>query len=42
MDKDIGWDRVDWTDMDWTDLAQDRNKWRAVVSSVMNRRFTGA
>jgi len=37
MDKEIGWDRVD-----WTDLTQDGDKWRAVVSSVMNLRFTGA
>ena len=22
--------------MDWIDLAQDRNRWRAVVSAVMN------
>jgi hypothetical protein len=24
--------------MDWIDLAQDRNKWRAVVNTVMNLR----
>jgi hypothetical protein len=24
--------------MDWIDLAQDRNRWRAVVSMVMNLR----
>jgi hypothetical protein len=23
-------------DMDWIDLAQDRDKWRALVSDVMN------
>jgi len=22
--------------MDWTDLAEDRDKWRAVVNTVMN------
>ena len=29
------WDGV----MDCTDLVQDRDRWRAVVSSVMNLRF---
>jgi hypothetical protein len=24
--------------MDWIDMAQDRNRWRAVVSAVMNLR----
>jgi hypothetical protein len=24
--------------MDWIDMAQDRDRWRAVVSAVMNRR----
>jgi hypothetical protein len=30
---EIGWD-----DVDWIDLAQDRDQWRALVSTVMNLR----
>jgi hypothetical protein len=30
---EIGWDNVD-----WIDLAQDKDKWRALVNSVMNLR----
>jgi hypothetical protein len=29
---------VVWGDVDWTGLAQDRNRWRAVVNSVLNLR----
>ena len=29
---------VGWMDMDWTDLAQDRDKWQALVNVVMNIR----
>jgi len=25
--------------MDWIQLAQDRNRWQALVNAVMNRRF---
>jgi hypothetical protein len=27
---------VGWGGMDWIDMAQDRDRWRAVVSAVMN------
>jgi hypothetical protein len=29
---------IGWGGTDWIDLAQDRNKWRAVVNTVMNLR----
>jgi hypothetical protein len=29
--REIGWDG-----MDWIELAQDRDKWRALVNTVMN------
>jgi hypothetical protein len=31
--REIGWDG-----MDWIDLDQDRDKWRALVNTVMNLR----
>jgi hypothetical protein len=31
---DLG--EVSWGDVDWIDLAQDRNRWRALVNSVLN------
>jgi hypothetical protein len=31
--KEIGWDGVE-----WIDLAQDKDKWRALVNKVMNLR----
>jgi hypothetical protein len=27
---------IGWGSMDWIDLAKDRNKWRALVTTVMN------
>jgi hypothetical protein len=31
---------VGWGDVDWIGLAQDRNRWRAVVNSVLNLRVS--
>jgi hypothetical protein len=28
-----------WGDVDWIGLAKDRNRWRALVNSVLNLRF---
>jgi hypothetical protein len=33
---DLG--EVKWGDVDWIGLAQDRNRWRAIVNSVLNLR----
>jgi hypothetical protein len=33
---DLG--EVVWGDVDWIDLAKDRNRWRALVHSVLNLR----
>jgi hypothetical protein len=33
---DIG--EVGWGDVDWIGLAQDRNRWRALVKSLLNLR----
>jgi hypothetical protein len=27
---------IGWSDVDWIGLTQDRNRWRALVNSVMN------
>jgi hypothetical protein len=27
---------TEWNDVDWIDMAQDRDKWRALVITVMN------
>jgi hypothetical protein len=32
--REIGWD-----DMNWIDLAHDRERWRALVKTVMNLRI---
>jgi hypothetical protein len=34
--KDLG--EVGWGDVDWIGLAKDRNRWRALVNSVLNLR----
>jgi hypothetical protein len=31
-------EEVEWGDVDWIGLAQDRNRWRALVNSVLNLR----
>jgi hypothetical protein len=31
-------EEVGWGDVDWICLAQDRNRWRALVNSVLNLR----
>jgi hypothetical protein len=31
-------EEVGWGDVDWIGLAQDRNRWRALVNSVLNLR----
>jgi hypothetical protein len=36
MRMDLG--EVGWDDVDWIGLAQDRNRWRALVNSVLNLR----
>jgi hypothetical protein len=32
----MGLGEVGWSDVDWIGLAQDRNRWRALVYSVIN------
>jgi hypothetical protein len=31
---------VEWEGVDWIDMAQDRDRWRALVSAVMNLRVS--
>jgi hypothetical protein len=31
---------IGWGGIDWIDLAQDRDKWRALVNTVMNLRIS--
>jgi hypothetical protein len=33
-------EEVGWVSMDWFDLAQDRDRWRALVNVVMNIRVS--
>jgi hypothetical protein len=35
---DLG--EVVWDDVDWIGLAQDKNRWKAVVNSVLNLRVS--
>jgi hypothetical protein len=35
---DLG--EVEWGDVDWIGLAKDRNKWRAVMNSILNLRVS--
>jgi hypothetical protein len=35
---DLG--EMGWGDMDWTGLAEDRNRWRALVNSALNLRVS--
>jgi hypothetical protein len=34
--REIGWDGMDWIGLDWIDLAEDRDRWRPLVNTVMN------
>jgi hypothetical protein len=35
--REVGWDG-----MDWIDLAQDRDQWRALVTTVINHKMLGS
>jgi hypothetical protein len=30
---------IEWDGMDWVDLAEDRDRWRNLVNTIMNSRF---
>jgi hypothetical protein len=36
----MGLGKIGWVGVDWIVLAKNRNKWRAVVNTVMNLRFS--
>jgi hypothetical protein len=36
MDMRFDLGEVGWSDVDWIGLAKDRNRWRALVNSVLN------
>jgi hypothetical protein len=38
VDKRMALGEVGWDDVDWIGLAQDRNRWRTLVNSVLNLR----
>jgi hypothetical protein len=31
---------VGWCDIDWIDLAEDKDRWRALLNTVMNLQFS--
>jgi hypothetical protein len=33
-------EEIDWGDVDWIGLAQDRERWRALVNAVFNLRVS--
>jgi hypothetical protein len=36
----MDFEKMGWGDVDWIDLSQDRNRWRALVNSVLNLRVS--
>ena len=39
VDIKMDFQKVGWGGIDWIDLAQDTDRWRALVNAVMNLRF---